>query len=224
VPSPRLAGPAGLVVEYLRERYDPRLFVPLAAVLVVSGAVAAGGLTGGVPGAARSWLLAWVLVLVFRLWDDLADRPRDGVQHPHRVLARCGRSAPFLALLGVLAVVALALLLASPGGTVKVLVLLAVAAALAAWYRGRAALGEPAVLGAHLVLGKYPAIAYAAVPAVPGRELTPTPLVILYLALCVYEALHDRRVRTAAAGRASLAADGVLLCGALLYALMVDVR
>jgi hypothetical protein len=80
------------------------------------------------------------------------------------------------------------------------------------------------VLGAHFVLAKYPVLAYAVVPAAPGGELTPMPLIILYLALCVYEALHDRRVRAAVGGRASLAADGALLCGALLYALLVHVR
>jgi hypothetical protein len=49
------------------------------------------------------------------------------------------------------------------------------------------------------------------------------PLLVVYLALCVHEALHDRRVRTAGGGRIALALDAVLLYAALPWAVLLHV-
>jgi len=218
-----------LLAGYLRERYPARTFVPLALVLAIAGLAAAGGpATGGpatvppiLPVAARAVVLALLLVLLFRLWDDLEDRARDRVEHPERLLARDGRTTPFLVLLGAIAAVAAALLATSAHGTPRLATLAALAAVLLGWYRIRARLGAPAVLGAHVVLAKYPVIAWVAVPAAgqPAAAVLP-PLLVVYLALCVHEALHDRRVRGATGGGVALALDAVLLCATLPWAVL----
>ena len=218
------ASTGGLLAGYLRERYPARTFVPLAVALAVAGLAAAGGpatVTAILPVVARAVGLALLLVLLFRLWDDLEDRARDRVEHPARLLARDGRTTPFLVLLGAIAAVAAALLATSEHGTPRLAALLALAAVLLGWYRVRARLGAPAVLGAHVVLAKYPVIAWMAVPAAgqPAAAVLP-PLLVVYLALCVHEALHDRRVRGATGGGVALALDAVLLCATLPWAVL----
>jgi hypothetical protein len=55
--------------------------------------------------------LVALLVIQFRLWDDIADREHDRERYPERVLQRHqGRATPFLVLLGALTVPILALL------------------------------------------------------------------------------------------------------------------
>ncbi|HEY2163866.1 MAG TPA: hypothetical protein VGH04_07750, partial [Gemmatimonadaceae bacterium] len=69
-------------------------------------------------------------------------------------------------------------------------------AVLAAWYRVRPASAR-AVFNAHVVLLKYPLLAYAASPVAPA----PGALASLYLVLCVYEIVDDPALRTSIAAR-----------------------
>ena len=92
---------------YLRERLPLTLFGPLALLLA---------LLGGAPKLERVSMigLALILIAVFRLRDDLADRSRDAVEHPDRVLVRASRLEPFelafrLGLLAAFVLIALAL-------------------------------------------------------------------------------------------------------------------
>lgn len=171
-----------LVVRYLAERARLRLFLPLSLVLAAIGRPTSLALFVG---ATASALL---LVLAFRVWDDLEDRARDAWDHPDRVIVSTERTAPFVALglaLGALGAVASA----------RVAVLGAAAVALLLWYRLRG--GEVQLFGGHVVLLKYPAIAFAVAPNPPR----PIVLAALYLALCVYEAFDDPLLRASMLAR-----------------------
>ena len=72
---------------YLRERFRPQVFgVAVLGLTLLAIATAAGGWDVGP--AARALLMMGLLVLQFRLWDDLEDRGRDAQTHPERVLVR----------------------------------------------------------------------------------------------------------------------------------------
>ena len=87
---------------YLSSRVPFRLFVPLAAFLVSAG-------FASVPSADMThWLLATVvaflLVLQFRLWDDIADLERDRAQHPQRWMCQSDDLSPFYSAAAILVV------------------------------------------------------------------------------------------------------------------------
>src|SRR6185369_128449 len=72
---------------YLRERYDGRRFVPLALLLGVVGMVAAGSRFDSPAALMQSVVISYLLVLAFRVWDDIEDREHDRREHPERVLS-----------------------------------------------------------------------------------------------------------------------------------------
>ncbi len=92
----------------------PRSLVAAAMVLRRSSPVGNGGRPGA--GVCASWplVLAVVLLLQFRLWDDLEDLERDRAVHPDRVLVRSDSGSVPLRLPGVQAITNI-LLLASAG-------------------------------------------------------------------------------------------------------------
>jgi len=187
-----------LIVRYVRERARLSVFVPLALVMA-----AMGGRTGGQvdrwTGTAHHALAvftAFVLVLAFRVWDDVEDRPRDAREHPDRVTVVADSMAPLIEF--GLALGALGAVLVVPGPhIVSRLAAIGIAVAvLAVWYRLRPA-STGAVTNAHVVLLKYPLLAFAAGPASPA----PVALVALYLALCVYEIVDDPALRASIIAR-----------------------
>jgi 4-hydroxybenzoate polyprenyltransferase len=85
-----------MVSAYLRERFPLLLFGPVCLLLTVAAAWSAPG--APVPRLAVVFLFGTVLVVQFRLWDDLEDRARDRVTHPTRVLVNAPEG-PFRVLL-----------------------------------------------------------------------------------------------------------------------------
>ena len=172
-----------MVIPYLRERFQLALYVPLAALIAI--------LATGFTALAGSAVFALLLLLQFRLWDDLADRSRDAVLHPGRVLVRAVDVTPAIALCLALAVLNVCLAVWRDASGIAVAVLAAVDATFAAWYLARK---DRTALGDHLLLAKYPAM----VAIVAGARLTAAPVpiltgaAVLYIAVCVYEAWHDR--------------------------------
>ena len=88
-----------LILVYLRERYPARRFAPLALLLGGIGILASPDLSQlSLEDAARAWArgtsLAYLLVLSFRVRDDLEDRDVDAVLHPERITVRAGRVSP----------------------------------------------------------------------------------------------------------------------------------
>lgn len=184
-----------VVRAYVRERLPLARFGPLAVAIGVLGtphahapAVRAG--------------LAYVMIATFRIRDDLADRERDAVAHPERVLVRARSTRPFAA------AVAVGLGLAFVGlswvrGLDRGLALLGLAAAFELGYR----LELP---GRHRwVLLKYPIFAMLL-----GDSLAPTLAGLCYLALAIHERLDDPGLRSRPDANLRLAAQ--LLAAALL--------
>jgi hypothetical protein len=176
-----------MIAEYLRERLRLEFFGPLALVL----AAAALGPRLDAWSLAVQALGALFLLAQFRIWDDVADRRKDAVTHPQRVLVRAGSAAPVLGL--GMALLALNVGLASQrDATFLSLSLLALLhVALGTYYLLRA---RRTLLSDQLLLAKYPAF----VCVLAGERLLDSPLAvftaaaIVYAGASAYEAWHDR--------------------------------
>src|SRR5262245_22121867 len=86
-----------LIYAYWRERYPVSVFLPFAILLAAAGAAAAGTLPT-IGDAVISCVLAYTLVLVFRIGDDLADLNSDRLHHPDRVLVQAASVTPIIVL------------------------------------------------------------------------------------------------------------------------------
>ncbi len=184
------------LVAWGRERFGLALGVPLA--LLVGGAAWAGG--GPASGWLRSGLLAWGLLLQFRLWDDVADHERDKVEHPERVLSRARSLVPFQVLLVACAAVNLVLLgLLRPVPAVLA-GFLALNACFLGWYGGLRSRIRWRVGAALPLLLKYPA--FVVLLGVPTQDSAawrlPLAMAVVYLCFGAYELLHDERLRGSA--------------------------
>ena len=175
-----------MIGPYLAERFSPRTFVPMA--VVIAGAASGGSLSGARLGIDAAFAL--LLLAQFRSWDDLADRGRDAVSHPDRVLVRAISIAPIVAFSGALAILNICLAIQRDASGIAVAVLLALIAVLGAWYSHRTV---RTVAGDLLLLSKYPAM----VIVVAGERVLSAPVQILcaafalHLAVCFYELWHD---------------------------------
>lgn len=186
-----------MVSAYLRERFHLRLFVPLAIFI----AIAASGGAAAWDTFAIDTGFALLLLAQFRIWDDLADRSRDAVTHPTRVLVRAPQVTPVIALCGALAVLNICTAVWRDGTGVAVAVLAVLNGVLGAWYLARTSAdgglesrhARRSAAGDHLLLAKYPAM----LVVVAGARVTSAPLQILlaaaalYAAVCAYEVWHD---------------------------------
>jgi 4-hydroxybenzoate polyprenyltransferase len=172
-------------------------------------------------------VLASLLFAQFRIFDDLADRRRDAQTHPERVLVRA-RTVRSIVIAGLILAAATAGILllrtavlvdsavASAARPSAIGAYLALIGLLSSWYSLR---GERTLVGDHLLLTKYPAFVWiiatsrVTFPA-PGRAAATAQLALsmlaVYLAACVYEALHDDR-SPARARPALLLGEGLLL-------------
>lgn len=175
-----------MVGAYLAERFSPRIFVPLAVAIAAAA-------SGGTLSAARlsvDTTFALLLLAQFRSWDDLADRGRDAVSHPERVLVRANSVAPIVGFSGGLAILNICLAIQRDASGIAVAVLVALVSALGAWYSLRTG---RTIAGDHLLLSKYPAM----VIVVAGDRILNAPVQILCAALgvhfaaCLYEMWHD---------------------------------
>jgi 4-hydroxybenzoate polyprenyltransferase len=187
-----------LIVRYLRERARLSVFVPLALVMAAMGKLTGGRLDRS-PGPADYALTAataLLLMLAFRVWDDLEDRSHDVREHPSRVTVVATSVAPLIAFAFVLGMLgALSVALGPRAGPRLGAVAIAVAV-LAAWYRTRP-VATGAVVNAHVVLLKYPLVAFAASAASPPAGA----LASLYLVLCAYEIVDDPALRASIVAR-----------------------
>ena len=164
---------------WLGERMPPRLY-GLAAGVILAGAAVGGSPTWlWLPCAVATLIL---LLLQFRLWDDLADVPRDRVEHPERFLPRCASFAPFHAALGAAGIAGL-LAVGFLSGLYAALALVALNAAAALWYRRAPARRT----GSLLVLAKYPVFSALIAPAPLDPPALAAACIAVYLAFCAHE-------------------------------------
>ena len=83
-------------MNYLRERYPFRFFLPLAAAFTAAAFV--DGMPRGQADIFLCWVVAFSMVFQFRLWDDLGDLPYDRIHHSQRVLCRASSPASYIQL------------------------------------------------------------------------------------------------------------------------------
>jgi len=178
------------LLAYRRERFHPAIFLP-SITLMVALAMWASRTPPTIGVFVQASVTMTLLVLQFRLWDDLEDRDRDRVAHPERVLVRHS-TAPFWRLLAGLALASF--------GLVGVLSIAAVAGLVlldsAFWliYRRVRTRVSDATWRFRLLPDKYPAFVWITAAAIgsplPDR-LFPC-LLFMWASACTYEALHDR--------------------------------
>jgi 4-hydroxybenzoate polyprenyltransferase len=196
-----------LIIAYLRERIRLRVFVPLALTLAFTGWLLVPGAAFDITDVLAAAGRAFVLSLAFRVWDDLEDRTADRLRHPERVLARSTRTAPFLIVAALLAVAGVTSLLQMADPLPRLIAIAAAVAVLSLWYSARRSENWNRVAGGHVVLLKYPLIAFAAAPALPspsGAVRAVAILAGLYVVICVYEYVDDPELRHAFLSRRSL--------------------
>jgi SAM-dependent methyltransferase len=127
-----------------------------------------------------------LLVIQFRLWDDIADREHDRHRYPERVLQRHrGRATPFLVLLGVLTVPILALLFTFENPAWRIGAYGTLAVALAVVYGGHVT-AHGRVMRMGWVLLKYPVFVLLPLgsPASPNAWVAAA---IAYLVVMFYD-------------------------------------
>jgi 4-hydroxybenzoate polyprenyltransferase len=171
--------------EYWRERLPFHLYVPLAGAL----ALAAHPTGRAAPVLAIDTTLVWMLLATTRLWDDLADREHDAVQHPERTLARAESVAAYKALCVLLALATTGIVLMRPGATVAAPILFALYAALAMLYAWRT---RESAVAETIVLSKYAAFVLVTAADAIHRTTLVTALIVC-AAAWGYEAWHDPR-------------------------------
>ncbi len=185
-----------VVLAWWAERLPLLAFGGLASFVAVAGLVGADDPATGFLAAAGA---AFILIAHFRLLDDLADRARDRVEHPSRVMPRAASVGPFRVLLA-LTFVCSGLTLGAIGrawGPVGSFMLLH--GALAGWYRLRPRPPQARDgLSAHIVLLKYAGIVYI-VGAAAGVGLGVDRVLVLmlvYLTFALFEIHHDPALRS----------------------------
>lgn len=137
--------------------------------------------------AISSTVLMALLVVQFRLWDDLSDRKHDVLRHPQRVLVNTVHIKGFVWLCAGLAL-PITLLMTD---MIHALVYIGLLAAFAILYVS----AQARLLRAHLVLLKYPVFIWLCVPVADLEHWLRTGMVV-YLLLCVYDMLSDAELRT----------------------------
>jgi len=171
-----------------------RVFVPLAGFLCAAAAIGPRSPRWG--DAAIAMLPALLLLFQFRLWDDLADRDQDALEHPDRVLPASDSVAAYRWLASVTA--ALNIVIAVTSATpLHVAVLIALNLSFLAWYGRLRKYLESPLLHAHVVLLKYPAFVFIlnGIIAAGSAQYPVYPMLVTYLAFCIYEILHDPALR-----------------------------
>jgi 4-hydroxybenzoate polyprenyltransferase len=154
-----------------------------------------------------SALQVFVFCLAFRVWDDLEDRRADRGRHPERVMSLAATTSPFVGLVAALAVTGCVLL--SPAGDLlrRFAALGLAVAVLSVWYAGRPSENWNRLAGEHIVLLKYPLIAYAAAPSLPSDVVSWRALGVLsavYATVCAYDYADDPELRHILVSRRSI--------------------
>ncbi len=209
-----------IIRRYMVERYPARRFVALALFVSGSGFLAVpspqrGNAADAFGSVIRGALVAYLIVLALRVWDDLEDRSLDAFAHPDRITVRPEATTPLRYLSLVSGGIAIALVAIGAEPMNRLLICAVLGIALAAWYRLRASLSPSRVFAAHVVLAKYPVIAYLAAPEAlrrsSGLALAAPVFIAMYLLLCIHEALDDPELFRSRVGRRVLVAESVLM-------------
>jgi hypothetical protein len=191
---------------YLAERFKVSIFGPAAVVHAAAAVWAAK--TGAGASVAATFGLAVVLLLQFRLWDDLEDRERDRRRHPARVLARANPT-PFRWACALVAAANIVLLVIA-GSRDAVLGLACLDLFFWIAYGPLRRRLSDRAWRFQILLVKYPAFVgvLATAFATPTRMRLCMAAAAVYVCACVYEAIHDRHMPLATHARLPRAGPG----------------
>lgn len=162
------------------------------AVMLVAGA---GGTSR--TGLAGAVVIAGLLVVQLRLWDDLADRSHDRSRSPERVLVGTRHAAAFAVLVLAAAVLPGTWLLVH-GSLQALSVYLLLLGSLGLLYHSRAGAALTRPVRTCLLLVKYPIIVLIVATSVRREPLPWWPAIGLYGLLLAHEWLDDRELRSGA--------------------------
>src|SRR5438093_2093361 len=180
-----------MVTAYLHERFQLRIFGPAAfGIVVAAGWAGTAAITPGTLAIATA--CSFLLLLQFRLWDDLEDRDRDAATHPERLLVRMPAAPYRCALMGLaLANVALCGIGGWPPAVEMMLLNLAFHVA----YRRTRRHVPDGVWRFSILLLKYPAFVgvLATILGAPQPGRVAVAALVAYSTACGYEALHGNR-------------------------------
>lgn len=210
-----------LIHAYWRERYPASLFLPFA-ILIAAAGLAAGGSLPTVRDVVMRCVLAYTLILIFRIVDDLADLGKDRLRHPTRVLVQASTASnvtPIVVFALVIAVADIMIILYQPRSVARLAVFAALSFFLVLWYVLRPRVRVGPLTSAHIILVKYPVISLLTCASWDHLTLsTALPSFgTIYLGVCLYEQVHDRTVRESRGGTWIFAAEvGLLVCIPLL--------
>ena len=207
-----------LILAYWRERYPISIFLPFAILIAVTGIVAQGSLPT-VRDLMMSCVLAYTLVLVFRIADDLADLSSDRLRHPGRVLVQSSSVTPIVVLGLVIAFGDILIMLSQLRPGARLAVFATISLFLVLWYFLRAHLRAGPLASAHVILVKYPVISLLTCSSWDLLTLHTTlpSFGSIYLGMCIYEQVHDPAVGESRGGTWIFAAEvGLLVCIPLL--------
>lgn len=178
---------------YLSTRFKPARMLPLVLLLLAASCV--GSQPTNLIAASVDMLLAALLVLQFRLWDDLSDVPFDRQHHPERVLVQAHSLLPYSSLLLLVGVAnAIIAIWTRPANVAITLMNLHVG--LLIWYE-LIRHNNWRVANFHLVLLKYPVFVFI-LASRTDSALHPALLASMgcvFFLLCVVEVLHDSHLR-----------------------------
>jgi len=191
---------------YRCERFPLRIFALVAVVLTLAAFVE------GIPHdwfeVLLSWMASVLLLLQFRIWDDLGDRNHDAAHHPDRVLSRCHRVSAFYVLLAFIGLSNWIVLLLLGHSTIPFLL---VCAAASFWYTHVDGALRRGIAGRHVLLLKYPVFVWLIAPSHPPELIS--SMAIVYLSGAIYELLHDREIRSRPQARLLVAIEVCALGG-----------
>jgi 4-hydroxybenzoate polyprenyltransferase len=178
-----------LVFAYGRQRFSPRVFAPVIGVLALAGWWAGAATVDTSLGFAAVAMA--LLIVIFRLWDDIEDREQDRRAHADRVLPQSPLAVFHGVRLALGAAIVVLLLSAGANAAVVAVGVLTVTAHLAYRYL-RPHLVD--VTWRYLLLLKYPAcvaiVSLGTGPLRPGRLVIAT--LVAYAGASAYEDIHNR--------------------------------
>lgn len=199
------------LVAYCNERLPARIMLSLTVFLSTAIITAANELALGK--LVIIIAIALSLVIQFRLWDDVADLPRDRVDHPDRVLCSAESFTHFYVMLIGLCLLNIAMTeIFISRRALIVLILLNIA--YLAWYDGLRRAGTGTICGYHVVLLKYPAFVYLLSQQFADQGWLPVAFAmgIVYFCFCAFEVLDDIRLHSTPGTLFGLAVDMMFLC------------
>ena len=200
-----------LLLRWFHERFKLRVFAPLAATLALCGQF--GSLPSGIDGLLL-FLVALLMLVQFRIMDEVADLPADTIAHPDRVLSRAGNYSPLIVVAVFSALVNCAAL-AVLHGRINVIALAITTLLAILWYKHFRAFVRHPLLRAYVLLLKYPVFVILL-----GEWPTETATLprcgiaaIVYLAICLHEAINDPMLREMKAAHATSQVSTLILAG-----------